>query len=50
MESHDDKLNSIRKLSAAYKSMYEPTPEPEVKTEEEIETKTEEDNDGNSST
>ncbi len=35
MESHNDKLNSIRKLSAAYKSMYEPKPEPEVNTEEE---------------
>ena len=50
MESHDDKLNSIRKLSAAYKSMYEPKSEPEVNTEEEIETKTEEDKDDNSST
>ena len=50
MESHDDKLNSIRKLSAAYKSMYEPKPEPEVNAEEEIETKTEEDKDDNSST
>tara|TARA_B100001059_G_scaffold223757_1_gene249095 strand:+ start:587 stop:751 length:165 start_codon:yes stop_codon:yes gene_type:complete len=44
------RLNSIKRVAAAYKSMYEPTPEPEVKTEEEIETKTEEDNDGNSST
>ena len=47
MESHDDKLNSIRKLSAAYRSMYEPKSEPEVNTEEEIETKSEEDTDAN---
>ena len=44
------RLNSIKRVAAAYKSMYEPKPEPEVKAEEEIETKTEEDNDGNSST
>jgi len=43
------RLNSIKKIAAAYQSMYA-QPEPEVKTEEEIETKTEEDNDGNSST
>ena len=43
------RLSSIKKIAAAYQSMYAPA-EPEVKTEEEIETKTEEDKDDNSST
>jgi len=44
------RLSSIKKIAAAYQSMYEPKPEPEVNAEKEIETKSEEDENDNSST